>query len=160
MGALITKTAQYANKLLKKPDQCRMVTLCSHLFWPKDPPTIVDGEEEPSTHGARYADCDRVLECMQRSLKIASVCNPNIFVEILDRYIFYFENNNPLIHVRYLSGLIALINEQMGSEDGGQGAAAQPMGSAVKAHYRNTLEYIRNRQRSPETSEKFSAIQL
>mmetsp|Transcript_11180 Transcript_11180/g.17014 ORF Transcript_11180/g.17014 Transcript_11180/m.17014 type:complete len:385 (+) Transcript_11180:1394-2548(+) len=153
--ALITKTAQYANKLLKKPDQCRMVTLCSHLFWPKDPPIVADGEEEPAVHGTRYADCDRVLECMQRSLKIASVCNPNIFVEILDRYIFYYENNNPLIHVRYLSGLIALINEQIGSEDGGQA-----MGSAVKAHYRNTLEYIRNRQRSPETSEKFSAIQL
>lgn len=31
--ALATKTAQYAAKLLKKPDQCRMVTLCSHLFW-------------------------------------------------------------------------------------------------------------------------------
>jgi hypothetical protein len=31
--ALITKTTQYAAKLLKKPDQCRMVTLCSHLFW-------------------------------------------------------------------------------------------------------------------------------
>ena len=30
---LITKTTQYAAKLLKKPDQCRMVTLCSHLFW-------------------------------------------------------------------------------------------------------------------------------
>ncbi len=34
--ALATKTAQYAAKLLKKPDQCRMVTLCSHLFWPPD----------------------------------------------------------------------------------------------------------------------------
>lgn len=30
---LITKTTQYAAKLLKKPDQCRMVTMCSHLFW-------------------------------------------------------------------------------------------------------------------------------
>lgn len=34
--ALATKTAQYAAKLLKKPDQCRMVTLCSHLFWAPD----------------------------------------------------------------------------------------------------------------------------
>ena len=31
--ALITKTAQYAAKLLKKSDQCKMVTLCSHLFF-------------------------------------------------------------------------------------------------------------------------------
>jgi len=97
---------------------------------------------------------------MQRSLKIASVCNPNLFVEILDRYIFYFENNNPVIHVRYLSGLIALINEQMGVEDGQGAAGQQQMGSSVRAHYRNTLDYIRNRQRSPETAEKFSTIQM
>jgi vacuolar protein sorting-associated protein 35 len=76
--ALITKTAQYANKLLKKSDQCKMITLCSHLFWPRD----ADGVG----FGARYNDCDRVLECMQRSLKIASVSNPNLFVDILDRY--------------------------------------------------------------------------
>lgn len=76
--ALITKVAQYANKLLKKPDQCRMVSLCSHLFWPQL--RAVEGPE-------RFADCDRVLECMQRSLKIASVCDPNLFVEILDRYV-------------------------------------------------------------------------
>ncbi|CAE7558094.1 VPS35B, partial [Symbiodinium microadriaticum] len=97
--------------------------------------------EEVEAPVQRYADCDRVLECMQRSLKIASVCNPDIFVEILDRYIFYFENHNPLIHVRYISGLIALINEQMGTDGEGatQEGGSQQMGSAVKAHYRNTL---------------------
>ena len=31
--ALITKTAQYAAKLLKKHDQCRMVCLVSRLFY-------------------------------------------------------------------------------------------------------------------------------
>jgi vacuolar protein sorting-associated protein 35 len=77
--ALITKVAQYANKLLKKPDQCRMVSLCSHLFWPQL--RAPNGPE-------RFSDCDRVLECMQRALKIASVCDPNLFVELLDRYIF------------------------------------------------------------------------
>jgi vacuolar protein sorting-associated protein 35 len=74
--ALITKVAQHANKLLKKPDQCRMVTLCAHLFWPRL--RAADGPE-------RFSDSDRVLECMQRALKIASVCDPNLFVEILDR---------------------------------------------------------------------------
>ncbi len=73
--ALITKIAQYSNKLLKKTDQCRMVSLCSLLFWP---PKLPDGTE-------RYSDTERVLECMQRALKIASVSNPNLFVEILDR---------------------------------------------------------------------------
>lgn len=40
--SLATKTAQYAAKLLKKPDQCRMVTLCSHLFWAPDEVCMCD----------------------------------------------------------------------------------------------------------------------
>ena len=46
-------------------------------------PPVPSSAEVPE----RYSDCDRVLECMQRALKIASVCNPNLFVDILDRCI-------------------------------------------------------------------------
>ena len=48
------------------------------------------------------------------------------------RYLYYFENDNPIIQVRYLSGLIALINEQKASNAGG-------INSSVDAHYRNIL---------------------
>lgn len=94
--ALITKAAQYANKLLRKPDQSRMVVLCSHLFSHpsrvKGPSSSSDGDtaNAAATEGAErspYNDPDRVLECMQRALKVASVSNSNIFVEILDRYV-------------------------------------------------------------------------
>ena len=86
--ALITKAAQYANKLLRKPDQSRMIVLCSHLFSHpyriKALNTNVEGDIE-STERTPYNDPDRVLECMQRALKVASMSNSNIFVEILDR---------------------------------------------------------------------------
>ena len=94
--ALITKAAQYANKLLKKPDQSRMIALCAHLFSPPGSATSEvrsDSCEISITAKAvgdavtTYCDPDRVLECMQRALKVASVSNPNIFVEILDRYL-------------------------------------------------------------------------
>jgi hypothetical protein len=48
------------------------------------------------------------------------------------RYLYYFENDNPIIQVRYLSGLIALINEQ----SAGSVSVANP---AVEAHYKNIL---------------------
>jgi len=35
---------QYSAKLLKKPDQCRAVYACSHLFWVDDQDGIKDGE--------------------------------------------------------------------------------------------------------------------
>lgn len=78
--ALITKAAQYANKLLKKADQAKMVSLCSHLFWPKS--VSSDG-----TIIERYSEPERVLECLKRSLKIASLSNTDMFVEILDRFV-------------------------------------------------------------------------
>uniref|UniRef100_A0A7S2LDA2 Uncharacterized protein n=1 Tax=Leptocylindrus danicus TaxID=163516 RepID=A0A7S2LDA2_9STRA len=31
--SLITKTTQYGAKLLRKPDQCKMIIMCSHLFY-------------------------------------------------------------------------------------------------------------------------------
>lgn len=91
---LITRVAQYSYKLLKKPDQCRMVILCSHMFWPKPhgvpavPPPAEEGEDGEAAAPAEpafYSHPERVLECLQKSLKIASATDPNIIVEILDR---------------------------------------------------------------------------
>lgn len=41
---LITKCAQHASKLLRKPDQCRAVYLASHLWWAT--PIAANGEED------------------------------------------------------------------------------------------------------------------
>lgn len=35
---------QYSAKLLKKPDQCRAVYACSHLFWVNEQDGVKDGE--------------------------------------------------------------------------------------------------------------------
>jgi len=51
------------------------------------------------------------------------------------RYLYYYENRCPIIHVRYISGLIALINEQNAAGDAG----APALSSAVEAHFHNTL---------------------
>lgn len=150
--SLITKIAQYSNKLLKKSDQCRMVSLCSLLFWP-NPAAAKAAASGTVVPGNAYADCERVLECMQRALKIASASNPNLFVEILDRYLYYYENDHPLIEVRYLMGLINLINDHFSSDP----SSVLP---AVHAHYQNTLGYIKHRQQAEDTRDKFSAIEM
>mmetsp|Transcript_11276 Transcript_11276/g.32441 ORF Transcript_11276/g.32441 Transcript_11276/m.32441 type:complete len:802 (-) Transcript_11276:509-2914(-) len=144
---LITKTTQYAAKLLKKPDQCRMVTLCSHLFW------VGKAEEEKHYHDER-----RVLECLKRSLRIAYECmsssmNVHLFVEILDQYLYYFETDNDSTK-KYISGLIQLVNEHIDDMD------MSEQRSLVEAHYRNTLAHIRRMQQNSKTAEKFADIDL
>ncbi|CAM9899767.1 unnamed protein product [Ectocarpus sp. 6 AP-2014] len=149
--ALATKTAQYAAKLLKKPDQCRMVTLCSHLFWSPD-------EAAPGRRDAR-----RVLECLQRSLKIADVCiaggvNAQLFIEILNHYVFFFEADNPEIAGRYISGLVALIHEHVDSLEPSDAR------TEMERYLNNTLDHIRRKKEQadlPESlREKFASVTI
>jgi len=149
---LVTQITKSANKLLKKPDQCRMVTLCAHLFWPSANTSKASTAEGAVT---RFSDPERVLECLQRALKIASACNTNMFVEILDRYLFFFDNDCPSIQVRYLTGLIALIKDQLGAD-----AEGEQNNGPVMAHFRNTLDYIRSRQQAPESAEKYATVTI
>mgnify|MGYP006421655721 CR=1 FL=1 len=129
---LITKTAQHANKLLKKSDQCRAVAACSHLFW--------DNEEEDG-----YRDEKRVLECLQRALKLADATmdqnlKVQLFVEILNKYLFYFEAGNEMVQARYINKLVELINTNMGSL-----TANNVQTSELATFYQNTLKHVRSR---------------
>jgi len=147
--ALITKTAQYSAKLLKKPDQCRMVCLCSRLFY-------VGGKDDVNI----YRNPQRVLECLQRGLKIADACsmssssNVQLFVEILDYYVYYYEIENPSITDKFVSGLIALINEHFDSI----GITGSTAIAETRAYYEQILDQIRRKKIEDATKERFSLI--
>lgn len=107
---LTHKATGYSAKLLKKPDQCRAVYACSHLFWLEDHETIQDGE--------------RVLRCLKRALKIAnsaqqmtsaargSTGSVTLFIEILNKYLFFFEKGIPQITVESVESMIQLIKNE------------------------------------------------
>lgn len=49
-----------------------------------------------------YRDGKRVLECLQRALRVADSCmetatSIELFVEILDRYVYYFDQHNEAV---------------------------------------------------------------
>ena len=63
-------------------------------------------------------DGKRVLDCLQRALKIGDVCmqastNVHLFVEILNRYLFYFEAGNEKITTKYIQGLLDLVSGRL-----------------------------------------------
>ncbi|CAI7658554.1 unnamed protein product [Penicillium pancosmium] len=138
---LITKTALHGSKLLKKPDQCRAVYLASHLWWVVENPQRE--EEEPKD---LYRDGKRVLECLQRALRVADACMDNavsveLFVEILNRYVYYFDQQNENVTTKYLNGLIELIHSNLQtSEDD-----PNPNLEGPRRHFERTLAYIRSR---------------
>jgi vacuolar protein sorting-associated protein 35 len=110
---LVTKIALYGSKLLKKPDQCRIVMQCAYLFWGRDTTAddmkrirkLTEGEDGKPVENWVYREGKRVLECLQKCLKIADSCmdsltNAQLFVEILDYYIVFFEKKNPAVRLQ------------------------------------------------------------
>ncbi|KAF2429135.1 vacuolar protein sorting-associated protein 35 [Tothia fuscella] len=133
---LITKCALHGSKLLKKPDQCRAVYLASHLWWATEIRAL--GEEESKD---LYRDGKRVLECLQRALRVADACmdtavSVELFVEILNRYVYYFEQENEAVTTKYLNGLIELIHSNLSSNE------ASASLDNPKRHFQRTLDYI------------------
>ncbi|KAF2007016.1 vacuolar protein sorting-associated protein 35 [Amniculicola lignicola CBS 123094] len=137
---LITKCALHGSKLLKKPDQCRAVYLASHLWWATEIRAL--GEEDPKT---LYRDGKRVLECLQRALRVADACmdagvSVELFVEILNRYVYYFDQENEAVTTKYLNGLIELIHSNLQSNENAS-SLENP-----RRHFQRTLDYISSRE--------------
>lgn len=142
---LVSKATQHCWKLLKKTDSCRAVCNCSHLFW-------AGSDEQPG-----HRDEKRVLACLQRSLKIANTCmghQVHLFVEILNKYLYFFDRKCPSITVRYLQGLLALIEEHIPMLDNSETS------KVAKAHYQNTLGHIKLKSQLPDdVGQRYSDIQ-
>ncbi|XP_023538998.1 vacuolar protein sorting-associated protein 35A-like [Cucurbita pepo subsp. pepo] len=149
---LTHKATGYSAKLLKKADQCRAVYACSNLFWLDDHENMKDGE--------------RVMLCLKRALRIANAAQQmsnatrggtgpaTLFIEILNKYLYFFEKGNEQISVGTIQGLIELITTEM------QGESATPDSSA-DAFFASTLRYIEfQKQKGGAVGEKYEAIKL
>ncbi len=77
-----------------------------------------------------------------------------LFVEILDYYVYYFEIQNPVITDKFVSGLIALINEHFDSF----GVTASTAVSEAKAYYTQILSQINKKKVEECTKERFCLI--
>ncbi|CAL5332121.1 unnamed protein product [Camellia sinensis] len=149
---LTHKATGYSAKLLKKPDQCRAVYACSHLFWVDDQDGIKDGE--------------RVLLCLKRSLRIANAAQHmanvargssgpvTLFVEILNKYLYFFEKGNPQVTGEAIQSLIELIKTEMQSD-------TTTPDKASNAFFASVLRYIQfQKQKGGAMGEKYSTISV
>ncbi|KAI9312643.1 vacuolar protein sorting-associated protein 35 [Dichotomocladium elegans] len=169
---LITKAALHGARLLKKPDQCRAVYISSHLWWMTERSENEDREQ-------LFRNGKRALECLQKALKIADSCmdsttNVELFVEILNQYIYYFERGNDAVTSNYLNGLIDLINGNLGNLDAtdqhppaaSSSTLVEPQGALpdyVRKHFAATLQLIEQRKNPSSNNEwegaKYSEVE-
>ncbi|XP_049788980.1 vacuolar protein sorting-associated protein 35 isoform X1 [Schistocerca nitens] len=138
---LRTQCALAASKLLKKPDQCRGVATCAHLFW---------SGKSLATGGKEIHDERRVLECLKKGVRISSQCmdplvQMQLFVELLNHYIYFYEKGCEQVTVTMLNQLIAKISEELPNLE------ASEETDQITKHLSNTLEHLRMRLESPES---------
>ncbi|CUA71376.1 Vacuolar protein sorting-associated protein 35 [Rhizoctonia solani] len=161
---LITKAAVHGAKLLKKPHQATAVMLASHMWWQTD----VEGAEAEGTTAGEDAeerkprrDGKRVLECLQKSLRIASSCfeeivSVQLYVDALDKYLYYFEHGVQEVTPKYINSLIELITSNVDtiSAPDFHPTSRSPPGlvegvhtaEMILRHFKRTLLYIQSRK--------------
>ncbi|KAI9297512.1 vacuolar protein sorting-associated protein 35 [Neoconidiobolus thromboides FSU 785] len=117
---LATKCVLHAGKLLKKPDQCRALSQASRLFWVvATPQAQIPGSDQlhlpllSQREENLYREGKRVLETLQRALKIADgVMDPlrrfELFVELIQHYLYHFRMGCNSIEARYINGLFEI----------------------------------------------------
>ena len=129
-----------AAKLLKKPDQCRAVALCSNLFW----------NCKPRKNGTSLKDGQKVNECLKKCLKIAAQCVDTnaqfeLNIEILNYFLSFFEAKNEHITLEMISELIGKIKQDM------SGLEKSSESQMIIDQFNRTLEHLKEKAQS-ETS--------
>nr|CAB3267638.1 vacuolar protein sorting-associated protein 35-like [Phallusia mammillata] len=133
---LRTQCAHAASRLLKKPDQSRAVAHVAHLFW--------SGRTQ-ETKGQEMQDSRRVLECLKKAIRTANQCMESavqiqLFVEVLNKYLFFYERGCTEVTMELLNQLIEKIqNEIKELKDSDES-------SMIQMHFDNTLDHIRSRK--------------
>lgn len=102
---------QAATRLVKRPDQVQTLLLCTHLFWSAQR----IGEE--GQQATAVNDREKVLACLKKATKLTSqVMDQNtqiqLYHEILNSYIYFFNQNHPDIDVSTLNSLIEKLQSE------------------------------------------------
>jgi hypothetical protein len=81
----------------------------------------------------------------------------SLFVDLLEQYVYFYEQNNPAISDTYITGLVALVREHLDSMTGLAGLDATAVGDA-RSHFLEVIEYITRKKATDETSSRFALI--
>ena len=133
---LATKATQHCSRYIVKADQARAVANCAHLHWPPN-----------KNHVGR--DDKKVLSRLKRAVSVARDLIGNhthLFVEILDKYVYFYEKGCPSIDVDIIKTLSAYIVECLSANDG------TPQAQIAATHYANTLAMLESKGVLPKNA--------
>ncbi|GJJ13833.1 hypothetical protein Clacol_008090 [Clathrus columnatus] len=163
---LVTQAARHGSRLLKKSHQATAVHLASHLWWQtadslKDTKPKEKDPDGDKPQAYPHWDSKRVLECLQKSLRIANstveeIVTVQLYCDALDQYLYYLDHEAPAVTPKFVNSLVELITssiDNISSPDIHPSARAPPgliegiqTPDMITRHFRNTLLYIQSRK--------------
>ncbi|TFK28349.1 vacuolar protein sorting-associated protein 35 [Coprinopsis marcescibilis] len=118
-------------------------------------------EPEPSPKSFPHQDGKRVLECLQKALRIANsaieeIVTIQLYCDTLDQYLYYLDCGTPAVAPKFVNSLVELITssiDNISSPDVHPSQRAPPgllenvqTPEMITRHFRNTLIHIQNRK--------------
>ncbi|KAI1700562.1 vacuolar protein sorting-associated protein 35 domain-containing protein [Ditylenchus destructor] len=142
---LRNQCALYASKLIKRPDQARMVCLVARVFWFSK----VSNSEEPLKDG------QRVVECLRKAIKIASQCMEDLvqitlYVHILSTYVHFFEIGCDKISPETINQMIDKIRDSLLQLD------PSPEADQLNEIFTALINRLRENQQNPPAESQVS----
>lgn len=150
-SSLAHKAASYCSKLLKRKDQCLAVLTCSHVYWQEE------GEKAEISAGSPVRNGHEVVSCLKRALRIAQAAQQqgtllqrsgkeaavpgHLFVEILNKYLYFLEKGVPEISSDDVNKMIELTASEV------LHSAACQEDSDLQKFYKSTVEHIKLRNK-------------
>jgi len=80
-----------------------------------------------------------------------SAVSLELFVEVLNQYVYYFDQHNEAVTVKFMNNLLELIQSNISNNEDSQA------NSGPRQNFEKTLEYIRQRK---ETEERYAGVDV
>ncbi|VVB05331.1 unnamed protein product [Arabis nemorensis] len=148
---LTHKATGYSARLLKKPDQCRAVYECAHLFWADECENLKDGERVVLCLKRAQRIADAVQQMANASRGTSSTGSVALYVELLNKYLYFLEKGNPQVTGDIIQSLAELIRSETKKVESGAGSFIS-----------STLRYMefQRQQQDGGMSEKYQNIKM
>ncbi|CAF1436904.1 unnamed protein product [Adineta steineri] len=149
---------QAATRLVKRPDQVRTLLLCTHLFW------SAQRVDESTQKSEQIRDSEKVIACLKKAAKlIAQVMDQTaqvqLYNELLNSYIYFFNQNHPDIDINVLNTLIEKLQSDISKLDSTSSTTHTSSNDGdefIRSQIQKTFDYLRQQSQL----EKFQGLQI
>ncbi|XP_023639307.1 vacuolar protein sorting-associated protein 35C [Capsella rubella] len=146
---LTHKATGYSARLLRKPDQCRAIYECAHLFWADEGENLKDGERVVLCLKRAQRIADAVQKMANASRGTSSTGSVALYVELLNKYLYFLEKGNSEVTGDTIQSLAELVRSE-----------TKKVESGAESFINSTLRYIEFQRQQDGMSEKYEKIKM